>query len=265
MLGKLMKYEFKATGRMILPLYGALIIFAIINRLTFPLLEVGGPISIPAVLAMFVYVFIIIAIFVLTFILMIQRFYKNLFSDEGYLMFTIPVQSWKHILTKLLTSIVWIVVSLIITMISVLILAINMEFISIIPAYYKAIVEHVFNYAGVHAFILGAEGILLMLVGLASSILIIYCSISIGQLFQKHKLLASFGAYLVISTVIQTVGSVIMLILGLSANINEWIINLPPLTLGYTAVNVLLLSTVILSAAMYFIINYIISRKLNLE
>ena len=33
MLRKLMKYEFKATARMLLPLYGALIGFAIINKL----------------------------------------------------------------------------------------------------------------------------------------------------------------------------------------------------------------------------------------
>ena len=33
MLGKLMKYEFKATGRLLVPLYVALMIFAIINKL----------------------------------------------------------------------------------------------------------------------------------------------------------------------------------------------------------------------------------------
>ncbi len=31
MLGKLLKYEFRATGRLFLPLYGALVIFALIN------------------------------------------------------------------------------------------------------------------------------------------------------------------------------------------------------------------------------------------
>ena len=35
MLGKLIKYEFKATGRILLPLYGALLVFALINRLLF--------------------------------------------------------------------------------------------------------------------------------------------------------------------------------------------------------------------------------------
>ena len=33
MLGKLMKYEFKATGRIFLPMFGALIVVAAVNRL----------------------------------------------------------------------------------------------------------------------------------------------------------------------------------------------------------------------------------------
>ena len=33
MLGKLMKYEFKATSRMLLPINGAMLLFALINRL----------------------------------------------------------------------------------------------------------------------------------------------------------------------------------------------------------------------------------------
>ncbi|MEG2638949.1 MAG: ABC transporter permease, partial [Clostridiales bacterium] len=33
MLGKLLKYETKATGRTLLPLYAALLIFALINKI----------------------------------------------------------------------------------------------------------------------------------------------------------------------------------------------------------------------------------------
>ena len=33
MLGKLLKYEFKATGRLVLPLYGALLVFGLINKI----------------------------------------------------------------------------------------------------------------------------------------------------------------------------------------------------------------------------------------
>ena len=85
MLGKLLKYEFRATGRLFLPLYGALVIFALINALLLSFREIP---QLPAVLAMLVNILLAIAVFVVTFIVMIQRFYKNLLSDEGYLMFT---------------------------------------------------------------------------------------------------------------------------------------------------------------------------------
>ena len=75
MLGKLLKYEFRATGRLFLPLYGALVIFALINALLLSFREIP---QLPAVLAMLVYILLAIAVFVVTFIVMIQRFYKNL-------------------------------------------------------------------------------------------------------------------------------------------------------------------------------------------
>ena len=36
MLGKLMKYEIKATARLFLPLYAALLVFSLINRFLNP-------------------------------------------------------------------------------------------------------------------------------------------------------------------------------------------------------------------------------------
>lgn len=41
-----------------------------------------------------------VALFVLTMIVIIQRFYKGLLCDEGYLMFTLPVKPWQLIATK---------------------------------------------------------------------------------------------------------------------------------------------------------------------
>ena len=64
MLGKLLKYEFRATGRLFLPLYGALVIFALINALLLSFREIP---QLPAVLAMLVYILLAIAVFVVTF------------------------------------------------------------------------------------------------------------------------------------------------------------------------------------------------------
>src|SRR5680860_1037839 len=95
MLSKLLKYEIKATGRIFLPLFLALLIFAGITRF----ISAVGPEkwATPAILSMIIYIIIMVGMFVMTFLMMIQRFYKNLLSDEGYLMLTLPTKPWKHI------------------------------------------------------------------------------------------------------------------------------------------------------------------------
>ena len=94
MLGKLIKYEFKATGRLLIPLYGALIIFAFISKIFMgDFLYNSDSIlgNIPQILAILIYVGIMVAIFVVTVFIIIQRYRTNLLCDEGYLMNTIPV------------------------------------------------------------------------------------------------------------------------------------------------------------------------------
>ena len=54
-------------------------------------------ISAIAVVMAIMYGMVIIAAFVITLIVIIQRFYKNLLTDEGYLMFTLPVKAHSHI------------------------------------------------------------------------------------------------------------------------------------------------------------------------
>ena len=100
MLGKLMKYEFKATSRMLLPINGAMLLFALINRLFMELnfFQTGNmAISALATVMAVMYVMVIIAAFVITLIVIIQRFYKNLLTDEGYLMFKLPVKAHSQI------------------------------------------------------------------------------------------------------------------------------------------------------------------------
>ena len=101
MLSKLMKYEFKATGRTLLPLYGALLGFALINRILFrgsldeTINETFGTIgNIANFISVFAYGCTMAAVFVVTFFVIVQRFYKNILGDEGYLMNTLPVKPY---------------------------------------------------------------------------------------------------------------------------------------------------------------------------
>ena len=60
-----------------------------------------------AALVVMAYVVAITAVFIVAFILMLQRFYKNLLGDEGYIMFTLPASVHQHVWSKLIVSAVW--------------------------------------------------------------------------------------------------------------------------------------------------------------
>ena len=109
MLGKLMKYELKACGRIFVPLYVAILVVAAIigvfsNTESFQV----------ASILIFILMALFIGLMVVTIVLIIQRFKKSLLEDEGYLMFTLPVSIKNLILSKYLTSLIYIILSTII-------------------------------------------------------------------------------------------------------------------------------------------------------
>lgn len=265
MLSRLFKYELKATGRIFLPLFLALLLFAVINRFTL------GPedFDTPAMISMAIYIIILVGILVMTFIMMIQRFNKNLLSDEGYLMLTLPVKPWKHIVSKLFVSMLWIVISGIAALMSILVIALkNGDLTTFIEAF-SNFYRQAFELLGVSLYLLFFEIIIILLVTLASGVLIIYASIAIGHLFNQHKMLASFGAFIALSALSQILLKLFNLIPGTAYFDNIHISSINDLIVMQPAIQLILASSIIftgLGCAAYFAItNYILSKRLNLE
>ena len=205
MLKKLLKYELKATSRTFLPLYGCLLVFAVINRIFGGLQHQTENFSFFFGVSLTSYIFLIVAIFALTVFVMIQRFYKSLLGDEGYLMFTLPTTTGKLISSKLLVSIFWVIVSMIVTGISILILAMSTGFWKALGQVLRALQFYIktsFSFADVTAL---ASLLLMGLSALLFFILSVYCSIAVGHTFKRHRAIASVGAYLGITILTQFV------------------------------------------------------------
>lgn len=109
MLGKLLKQDLRATARIILPVYAAVPVLGLFTGLITRLCESQNGFLIRAIgaLVSFVFSLSLIAAVVTTVVLMILRFYRNLMTDEGYLMFTLPVSTTELIFSKLIVSVVW--------------------------------------------------------------------------------------------------------------------------------------------------------------
>lgn len=260
MLSKLLKYELKATARIFLPLYVVLLSFALINRLISSFSTLEG--QTPQVITMIIYISILVTMVVITFVMIIQRFYKNLLTDEGYLMFTLPTKAWKHIMSKLLIAMLWIAASGIAALTSIFITSANESTLTELMSTIRFLKDNLSTYLNASIIIFALELLLIGLISLVSGVLIIYASIAIGHLFNQHRIIASIGAFIALSTLSQILYVVIGSAFSFNINLNE--IEAVGPVIHYALLLILIFYGLIGSG--YFIItNYILSKRLNLE
>lgn len=110
--------------------------------------------------------------------------------------------------------------------------------------------------------IIGILVVISMIAGSFAGVMSGYVAVSIGQLFPKMKILASIGAFVLISFAIQVAGSVgntQMMFLGTGYNAESGM-GFAIASLIYTIVG-----AVVLAVAFYFATYYIMDNKLNLD
>ena len=207
MLGKLMKYDLRSGIRTFALIWIGLAALAAINGLTLRIAFDGDIQSklanfIITVLPMVLLVALYVAMGIFMLVFIINRFYKGLLGNEGYLMFTLPVTSTAHIASKALTSMIFSVASAIVALLSgVLLMAVLTppNFSDVAQAFQEA-----GRYLRVNPLPAGtgwliAEFAVYMLIAAAVTILQIYTAISIGHLAKKNRGWFALLAYVGIS------------------------------------------------------------------
>lgn len=197
MFGKLLKYEFKSIGKWYFALNAAVIAIAAILSFTIKQFTqqadnagVFGTVidkMLPLTLSL-TFGALITGSLLLTLLIIINRFSKNIFGREGYLTLTLPVTSHQIILSKLVASFICSLFNLIILIFGIAILIVPMvDFKDVVETLSKVIkAEYILD----NAFILSY-----LLVSSLASILLLYFAISIGQLFSNRRGLMAFIAY----------------------------------------------------------------------
>jgi len=269
MLGKLLKHEMKATARIFLPMIGALAIFSVINKFLYSDMVSGMLLSgysswlssILYFISSTIYGLLIAAAFVATFIVLLQRFYRNLLKDEGYLMFTLPVKPWQHIAVKTINSGIWGFINGAVAFFSILFLS------GELPQFFRGWGEFWSEFgwmcrdAGISTVGAFLELILLFLVLLFGSMLPVFASISIGQLWKNHRVLGAVGAYIALILITQTLVSVGITLWGevflvqISSAAAVW----------HTILVTCIVSLLFFFAVCFVATNLILSKRLDLE
>ena len=261
MLGKLIKHELKATTKLMLPIYLVLAVFTIMFRIVLSLDVFHGVfVFIPAIITIG-FVFCIIAVIIVSIVIIIVRFYKNLVKDEGYLMFTLPVKPYQLINSKLIVATLWTIASLAATALAIFIVVTTHTGLDEIMNGFQAFINGLNDAFGAYGILFITELIVLILLSIINSILFVYVSIAIGQLFNGHKLLGAILSYVAINVVLQIGGSILLVMAGLLFEDYIYSINsVPQFIFPITIV-----MTLLLSAAYYLITDFIFRKKLNLD
>ena len=267
MLGKLLKYELKATSRVFIPLYIAILVVSIVNGLSLNLeiFNIQG-------LATIILMCLFISLFVITIVVTIQRFNKNLLKDEGYLMFTLPVSSKHLILSKYLTSLIW-------TFLSFVVAFLSFTIIFMIPTYkyfdfsyfineFNLLFSNISNILGTTILSEFFKIVLLIIISYTIFIFNVYLSLSIGQLpiFNRFRNISSFIGFLVINLLISYVQNIVdNAFVNIEAidNVNYSIDSISSIV--SKGLNVAIIINIIIILVLFFATSYILNKKLNLE
>ena len=284
MFAKLLKHEWKANGGLLSILsagaLGAGLLGALVLRLLIYLQKQNaqqdtfglGTFGLSSALT-FIFIALVAYGFAVQFINLF-RFYKNKFTDEGYLTFTLPVTASQIFLSSLVSTLFWLVVSALVLLAA----AAMIVFIgAAVP-----LKEHSWEIRVMLESIMGSwEGetanepgyrlfaVLQNVSGVITAVytvVLLMTSIVVGcVLAKKHKILATIGSYYVINFAVGITESILGVIAVIVLGINESMYN------DYTSalvLNVTMILTMMLRIGLgvggYFLSVHLMKNKLNL-
>ena len=285
MLSKLMKYEFKATARIFLLAYAVVIVLAGVNSAFIAINPpFGSNMSVAAEimssLMMVIYVIAAIAMFVMTLVMIIVRFYRML-GDEGYLWFTLPATPTQHLLAKLIPAAVWTVASSIVATVSIGLVTLPSGWFGQVSSAWRLASSYGYN-----ATALLVSMLVLVLVALLMEVLMVYAAVAIGpNLIKGSRLGGSVLAYVILYVASQVLG---LLAMGVWALLSRGLINAFVLTITaipggaevnvdlstfpapmvnqawYGFVGVFVVESLVIGIVSFVLARHFISRRLNL-
>ena len=210
MLGKLLKYEIPAMGRKLVPLYAAWAATALFLGLTTQ--ASSSKTEFMVVISALLYTAVATAIFVMTIILIVQRYSNSLLGDEAYFNHVLPVSVSAHIGNKAISATLWIFITVLVALLTGILIVIG----AIIVEGNVNIVEMFRDMLAIdidwpeHLGLYIVEVLIMVVAGVVKTIMQIYAAITIGHQAQNRTTLASIGAYILIMVFESTVGRILL-------------------------------------------------------
>lgn len=288
MLKKLIKYDMKSLSRILLPVQLGVIAAAVLGGafLALTILVFGNspegvwPVITGFLMGLYFFLFALAlaGAAVVTIVFIAMRFYKSLMGDEGYLTFTLPTTAGKILFSKVVTGVIWIVLSTIAVCIAIAAvfligLAGSPEFYQGIGRLFTDVLPELFNEVSAifSVPLLAFEAVIGGIVSAAAGLMQVFLAVVVGGMIaKKHKVVASIGMYLAIRFAVHlvTVPFTALIPALEGANRLSFLAGLTQVGIArlaaYGLVGVSTLFSVGLFCAYFFIARSLLKNKLNL-
>lgn len=271
MFAKLLKHDFKSTwgilGLLCLISLGAGVLgggamWYLVwisergaERMTVPMLL--------CVLIMIAAIIFIVVCGVAALLILIGRFYKSRFTDEGYLTFTLPVTSHQILLSSMVSSALSMLIVGITVFASIVLLLLfgfsGMDgFLPALREEISIVLQAIRTELGVVELKHLMLAMLDLLVSFVSELIMLMLAVTIGALIaKKHKILAAVATYYGIRLGISIISIVSLAMLTLTAANS--------VAIGSRIMSSSGLLALVVAVGGYFLMHYLVSKKLNLN
>lgn len=267
MLSKLIKHEFRATGRIMGPLYLVLAALAVCANLAIRFLVhtdvwvlrlLGG-------LLMFAFGVAMTGVAIMAIVSMANRFRTNLMGDEGYVMFTLPASGHQLVWSKIIVSTAWFIATVLVELLGGLIASFEL-------ADLKRMFSEIAYYAGrffqeysLNAPVMIVEVIVLCLLGCVVICLQFYAAMATGHSFANHKSLLSVAFFFAFQFVLQFLSGIVINIMEQTGffQMNFW--DMGAMNVFQIVMGLSILACLIVGAIYYAITAVMLKKHLNLQ
>ncbi len=285
MLRKLLKYEWMGLRFplmiMMIVLAGTMVLTCCVILTINPKLDqtIAWYSAMALMLSFFLYYFGIIGCTIGTTLIVVVRFYKTCYTDQGYLTHTLPATAYQILNSKLLAAVLTQLLMIISIMLSIfIILQVGIRHVfSFIPEYSYAelydqlsfqlslIAESFVKDFGIRISYWIAYLVIYSVIGITANIITLFGCVSLGQLYAKHRVIGAICAYFIVQFVMFIVGYISALPMYTKMLTGSYSRDVTIFGIMSPTMNLSLFATILLAVGMYFANVHMMTKRLNLE
>lgn len=199
MFWKLCKFEWKSSYRMYVMFYAILLVCSVLIGMgSFHDIKLPGILEFLVNLTIIIYSAGIFAISILTIVFIFRNYVKSMYQRQAYLTHTLPVAAWQLMLVKLVSALLWMILTFLVTMLSVWIL---MMFAGIdVFGEFSEAISHIWNEIPNHTELL--LSLLWVLLEMIEMISLVYFVINLVHTTYIQRYRTAIGIFVVLGIAI---------------------------------------------------------------